>query len=46
MNRESRLIGQKALIKTVVVIDISIVTAVISFLKEDIGWTKSVDKIA
>ena len=41
-----RLIGQKALIKTAVVIDISIVAAVLSFLKEDIGWTKSVDENA
>ncbi len=40
------LIGQKALIKTVVTIEISRVMAVLSFLKEDIGWTKSVDKNA
>ncbi len=32
--------------KTVVMIDISIVAAVLSFLKEDIGWTKSVDENA
>ena len=41
-----RLIGQKVLIKTAVVVENSMATAVISFLKEDTGWTKSVDKNA
>ena len=33
------------LVKTAVVIEISTVTAVISFLKEDTGWTKCVGEI-
>ena len=41
-----RLIGQNVLVKTAVMIEISIVIAVISFLKEDIGWTKRVGKNA
>ena len=39
------VIGQNVLIKTAVVIVISMATAVISFLKEDTGWTKRVGKI-
>lgn len=41
-----RLIGQKELVKTAVVVENSTATAVISFLKEDTGWTKRVGKIA
>ena len=40
-----RVIGQNVLVKTAVVIVISMATAVISFLKEDTGWTKRVGKI-
>ena len=40
------VIGQKELVKTAVVVENSTATAVISFLKEDIGWTKRVGKIA
>ena len=40
-----RVIGQKELGKTAVVVENSTATAVISFLKEDIGWTKRVGKI-
>ena len=40
------VIGQKELAKTAVIGEISTVTAVISFLKEDTGWTKRVGKIA
>ena len=39
------VIGQKELVKTAVVIEISMAAAVISFLKEDTGWTKRVGKI-
>ena len=42
----TRVIGQNVLVKTAVVIVISMATAVISFLKEDTGWTKRVGKIA
>ena len=41
-----RLIGQKALVKTAVIVEKSMVTAVISFLKDYSGWTKSVGKNA
>ena len=41
-----RVIGQKELVKTAVVVENSTATAVISFLKEDTGWTKRVGKIA
>ena len=34
------------LVKTAVIVEVSTATAVISFLKEDIGWTKRVGKIA
>ena len=44
--REFRVIGQKVLMKTAVVVEKSMVTAVISFLKQDTGWTKSVDENA
>ena len=40
------VIGQKELVKTAVVIEISMAAAVISFLKEDTGWTKRVGKNA
>lgn len=40
------VIEQKEVVKTAVVVEISTVTAVISFLKEDTGWTKRVGKIA
>ena len=43
---KKRVIGQKELAKTAVIVEISTVTAVISFLKEDTGWTKRVGKIA
>lgn len=43
---KSRVIGQKELVKTAVVVENSTATAVISFLKEDTGWTKRVGKIA
>lgn len=33
------------LVKTTVIVEISTATAVISFLKEDIWWTKRVGKI-
>ena len=39
-----RDIGQKALIKTAVIVENSMATAVLSCLKEDSGWTKRVDK--
>ena len=38
------LIGQKALVKTAVIVDISRVTAVLSCFREDTGWTKRVGK--
>ena len=41
----TRVIGQKELVKTAVVVENSTATAVISFLKEDTGWTKRVGKI-
>ena len=41
-----RVIGQKELVKTAVVVGISTAAAVISFLKEDTGWTKRVGKNA
>jgi len=41
-----RVIGQKELVKTAVVVEISTPTAVISFLKEDTGWTKRVGENA
>lgn len=34
------------LVKTAVVVEISTTTVVISFLKEDTGWTKRVGEIA
>lgn len=37
-----RLIGQKTCYKTAITIKISMVIAVLSFLKEDKGWTKNV----
>ena len=40
------VIGQKELVKTAVVVEISMATAVISFLKEDTGWTKRVGENA
>ena len=40
------VIGQKELVKTAVVVGISTATAVISFLKEDTGWTKRVGENA
>ena len=40
-----RVIGQNVLVKTATVVEISTATAVISFLKEDTGWTKRVGKI-
>ena len=40
----SRLIGQKELVKTAVIVDISRVTAVLSCFREDTGWTKRVGK--
>ena len=40
------VIGQKELVKTAVVVENSTATAVISFFKEDTGWTKRVGKIA
>jgi len=39
------VIEQKEVVKTAVVVEISTATAVISFLKEDTGWTKHVGKI-
>jgi hypothetical protein len=36
------LIGQKTCYKTAIVIEISMAIAVLSFLKEDKGWTKNV----
>jgi hypothetical protein len=38
------LIGQNVLVKTATTVEISTVVAVISFLKEDTGWTKCVGK--
>ena len=40
-----RVIGQNVLVKTAVIVEVSTATAVISFLKEDTGWTKRVGKI-
>ena len=37
-----RLIGQKTCYKTAIAIEISMAIAVLSFLKEDRGWTKNV----
>ena len=39
---DSRLIGQKTCYKTAIAIEISMAIAVLSFLKEDRGWTKNV----
>ena len=39
------VIEQKEVVKTAVVVEISTATTVISFLKEDTGWTKRVGKI-
>ena len=39
-----RLIGQNVLVKTATIVENSTVVAVISFLKEDTGWTKRVGK--
>ena len=39
---KKRLIGQNVLVKTATTVEISTVVAVISFLKEDTGWTKCV----
>ena len=39
---KDRLIGQKTCYKTAITIKISMVIAVLSFLKEDKGWTKNV----
>ena len=36
------LIGQKTCYKTAIAIEISMAIAVLSFLKEDRGWTKNV----
>ncbi len=41
-----RVIGQKVLMKTAAIVGKSMVTAVISFLEQDTGWTKSVDENA
>ena len=41
---QKRLIGQKLLVKTATIVEISMIVAVISFLKEDTGWTKVVGK--
>ena len=41
-----RVIGQKELVKTAVVVENSTAAAVISFFKKDTGWTKRVGKIA
>lgn len=40
----SGLIGQKELVKTAVNVEILTVTAVISFCRQDTGWTKRVGK--
>ena len=39
---QNRLIGQKTCYKTAIAIEISMAIAVLSFLKEDKGWTKNV----
>ena len=39
---KNRLIGQKTCYKTAIAIEISMAIAVLSFLKEDRGWTKNV----
>ena len=41
---EKRLIGQNVLVKTATTAEKSTVVAVISFLREDTGWTKRVGK--
>ena len=41
---KNRLIGQKELVKTAVNVEILTVTAVISFCRQDTGWTKRVGK--
>lgn len=41
-SREAGLIGQKTCYKTAIVIEISMAIAVLSFVKEDKGWTKNV----
>ena len=40
--QQIRLIGQKTCYKTAIAIEISMAIAVLSFLKEDRGWTKNV----
>lgn len=40
-----RLIGQKTCYKTAITIEVSMAIAVLSFLKEDKGWTKNVFRI-
>ena len=40
--RRCWLIGQKTCFKTAITIEVSMVIAVLSFLKEDKGWTKNV----
>lgn len=40
--KDMGLIGQKTCYKTAITIKISMVIAVLSFLKEDKGWTKNV----
>ena len=39
-----RVIGQNVLVKTAICVEFSTNIAVISFLKQDIGWTKRVGK--
>ena len=41
---KTRVIGQKVLIKTAVIIEKSMVVAVLSCSKQLTGWTESVDK--
>ena len=43
-SRGKRVIGQKVLIKTAVIIEKSMVVAVLSCSKQLTGWTESVDK--
>lgn len=42
--QKMRVIGQKVLIKIAACIEKSMVAAILNCFKQDIGWTKSVDK--
>lgn len=39
-------IGQKELVKAAIIVEIQMIVAVLSYLQQDIPWTKRVGKIA